>query len=226
MSDSLWDSPDSGLKEDFDGTITFETRWNQFEGGNFTLDLKIQADDGDTVFVRGLGAGKNWTSYDGGESIQGPTSKAKFHAKTGMWKWIAAATKAGAGDYLRAKDAELGGGNGRTFAKVWDGLRFHFDVVDEQGTKRDDDGNFRDATVQVIRPTAFLGNGDAPATSNGNSTTPASIASVLREVAQKATSYKEFGDLAMEALEKLPADQRKAGYIQIADEAYYESLKA
>src|ERR1700677_1270460 len=87
---------ESGLKEDWDGTIVY-ARFEQQGRGNWALVLKSLADptpdepEGEEVDHRPLsvgGADKGWTSHDGGEEIMGATVKQKYHERSTIAQFI------------------------------------------------------------------------------------------------------------------------------------------
>lgn len=168
MSDEF--TGDSGLKDDYDGTIV-KSEFEQSERGNWQLHLVVAADDGDEVdYFYSVGAkDKGWTSYDGGETIQGATAKSKFHDQTAMQKFIYKTMDTEAANVLRERSAGLYNRRGPFHAALWLGLRFHWDVVTEKQNrpqKKIVDGietneeEWVETDVQVSRPTRFLGVAD------------------------------------------------------------------
>ena len=156
MSDEF--TGDSGLKDDYDGVIV-ESEFEQSERGNWQLHIKVAADDGDEVEYRYSVGGKDkgWTSYDGGETIQGATPKSKFHDNSGYQQFIYKVMDTEAADELRERSASLYERRGPFHAALWMGLRFHWDVVTEKGRRANEAGDWEERDVQVSRPTKFLG---------------------------------------------------------------------
>lgn len=159
MSD--WDpfKPDTGLKDDYDGTIT-SAEFVQVNGGNYALQLVVTADDEEAPEIR-LGCGKGWVSYDGGETVEGPSAKARFHAMTAYAKFIGSAMKSGAGDELQGRSQRDHQGRGPMHAALWQGLRFHFEVLNEPGDMPDPNGGTKwipnPEGVNRVAPTKYLG---------------------------------------------------------------------
>jgi hypothetical protein len=245
----LWDSPDSGLKEDFTGTI-FEAEWVQGQRGGYSLQLKILADDEEVVQVN-LGAGKDWVSYDGGESVKGPGPRAKFNERSGMWRWISAAVKAGAGDELKRRDRERFNGKGPLYAAVWLGLRFHFDVVKEPGDRPDEKGEWKpvEGGIPAIRPVKYLGSGEeseketpkvetqkltrtkrpAPTTtpSNGADISENDL-EILKGLATRHNDYGQFADAVMETEDSAGVvfAKNRNVMMRLSREEWFEELRS
>ena len=146
MSDkpfNLLDGPDTGLKEDYNGTIASAmfTQNTQGTNQNYSLQLVVDADDGEQAIIR-LGVGKSWSSYDGGETVVGATSTARFHQSTAYWRFITAANTSGAGEEM-AKRNEAYGLLGPCHANFWVGMRFHFDVaIDHNAQTQNETGQW------------------------------------------------------------------------------------
>ena len=236
-------TPDTGLKEDFDGEI-YEAEWVQGQSGRWSLQVKILADDEEEVKVI-LGAGKDWKSVDGGESVVGPSARARFHRNTGYWRWIEAAMDVGAREEMVKRNKEYDGAGPR-FGKYWRFMRFHFDVVavpsgkqDALGNWQDNDENGKPYTRDVILPMRYLGlsgpEEEAPKAAPQPSTSPARTRSTsskaatgltpevegeLRAMAKSAGSYEDWAEVAFEKFHENKDVLKKLG-----SEEYYEYLK-
>lgn len=203
---------DSGLKDDWDGTIT-EAEFEQGQRGNWQLKLHVAADDqDDQEFIYSVGGkDKGWSSFDGGETIQGPSAKARFHVKSGIQKFIDAAMKTDASEELKQRSKNLYDSRGPFHAALWVGLKFHWDVVEEDGQRSDSEGVWHDEKVQAVRPTRFLGagtaatstsssgpatttNGTAAASSNGSTATDSISEADLKTLTRLAKMHDDHGE--------------------------------
>jgi hypothetical protein len=232
---------DTGLKDNWDGTIV-SAAWEQSSFGGWGLKLRSLADDGDEVEHRPYsvgGADKGWVSHDGGEEILNPTLK-RFNDQTAMAGFVKAAIEAGALEELAKRSREQYGQRGPMFAKIWHGLRFHWDVVEETG-RRQEGGEWKEVKVNVMKPTKYLGTVD-PKVSSGSttsqaSTTPASSNGSeisdedlrkLRLLALDNDTWEDFVDEVLktdshggERLGKLPAVRKL-----VSKKAWYEELRS
>jgi hypothetical protein len=239
----LWDNPDSGLKEGpFDGVI-YKAEFAQGQSGRWSLQLEILADDEDVVKVA-LGVGNDWASYDGGETIQGPSSRKKFSDRSGMWRWISAANQAGAVGELKRRDVEDFHGKGPLTAAIWHGLKFTFDQVKEPGDRPNAEGVWVavEGGIPAIRPVKFIPeteNTEVPkAAKPAKSAKPTSTASNganglsedqeqhLVDIAQIASNYNDFSERVMEGVHGWDAGVKREVFLKMADESWYEGLKA
>jgi hypothetical protein len=160
---------DTGLKDDYDATIITE-EFKQSDYGNFGLVLTVEADDEEVIELRPLGCGKDWRSVDGGETVEGPSAKSRYHASAGISAFIAAAMKCGAEDELRRRSNEEFDGRVPFCAGLWHGLRFHWDVLEEKANRQNrETKEWEEVVVNVVRPTKYLGTASA---SPAVSTTP------------------------------------------------------
>lgn len=240
-------TPDTGLKENFDGTIT-EAEWVQSDlGGGYGLALTIDADDGELAFVR-LGVGRDWISVDGGETLVNErNSNARFNERTTYWRWIAAAMRAGGKDELQKMSNERYGGNGPCVAEFWRGWRFHFDVVNEPGRRPDEQGNWRNVEggIPALRPVKFIGRVDShqpnltaadTATATSTPTAPTNGAGAISDVdminlkvlAKTHDDYGRFADAVMEATAESgePFFKVREVMTAIASQDFYDTLRA
>lgn len=161
--------PDTGLKEDYDGTIV-DASFVQGDNLGWSLQLTILADDGDEITPKfSLGAKSGFTSYDGGETVQGPSPTTKLKESTSFYKFMNQCAKAGAAEDMKNRSDTLYDERGPLHAKFWVGFRFHFDVIMDKTARRpnDETGQWdlvRDATGAVVGapisiPTRYLGIG-------------------------------------------------------------------
>lgn len=236
---------DTGLKDDFDGVIS-SAEFIQTQRGNWALQLKIEAEDGDEVEQQYSvgGADKGWTSYNGGETIEGATAKSRYHIQSSIQKFIDVVMKVdGAGQELKTRSARDFGKRGPFHAALWTGLKFHWDVVDEMKARQDQETKeWKDVPTPTMRPTKFIGVTGAPALPALSSAPTPSAASTnqeasdittpdlttLRILANQHEDHGAFADAVMQAkdsggmlfLKNRPVMQK------LADKQWYESLKA
>lgn len=239
-------SPDTGIKENFDGVI-YAGEWVQNpEKGTWTGVLNIIADDDDEVKVfLNLGPStKDWKSVDGGESIVGAHARQTFHKQSTAWQWIERALAAGATDELLKRDEAHYGGKGPFHMAIWHGLKFHFDVVEEDGRVQDDDGNWKKGKVPQLRPIKYLGNGEEEAKAapkpaakpsakaahpagNGSGISEADL-DILRGIAAQHDTRDTFSDAVIETADSNgdPFIKNKAVIKAMSADGWFESLKA
>lgn len=151
--DSL--SVGSGLKEDFIGVIRNAQFVKSDQGQNWNIQLFIDADDGEEVEAR-YGLGGDWSSYDGGVTIQHPKGeRQKINNQTAYSGLIVSAVGSGAEDELKKRNRALNN-FGYRHKDLWIGLSFHWDVVEVPGrTKVGDD--WVDRMYQRMLPDKFVG---------------------------------------------------------------------
>jgi hypothetical protein len=265
MSDELDDfdpEPEqapSWLKDDWNGIICY-ARWEQQGQGNWALQLKsLDEGTGEEYVHQPISVGgkdKGWASHDGGDEIMGVTENQRFHARSNIQKWIDAAMAAGAKDELLDRSRTLYGKRGRMFAALWMDLRFHYDVVpvmEDRPDKTKEDGRPWIATkVQVMKPTKFLGVGNAnqlvmptsppsatssttqtgPSTfgatdSNGGSVSDRDLAT-LKIMAMAADTYGEFADAVMDSEDGSGTPFIKNTFVRknLGKESWYQELRA
>lgn len=243
-------SGDTGLKENFDGTIT-SPEFTQSQRGNWGLHFTIAADDGEEVertYSVG-GADKGWTSYDGGETIEGPSAKARFHVRSSIQKFIDDCMTAGAGDALRERSKTQFNSRGPFHAALWNGLRFHWDVVQRTEPSRTESGEWVDKETDVMVPVKFLGvaggvqqspqpAAQAAPTGDSQAASQAAVAAsngadihemdlkMLKGLAKSANDHGNFADLVMEAADHAgePFIKNKAVMKKIGQEDFYNGL--
>jgi len=182
MADEEFDpfAPGSNLKEDYDGVMKEVTFEKSTQGDNYTAHMVVLADDGEEI-ESFLSLGKDWATYDGGRTVEHPRGvKAKFNGQTGYSEWITFAMGGyegnradpdgkpadierglGAAAVMRERNRRLGN-RGPQCAELWDGLRFHFDVLERRGRTRKGD-EWVDTVVERMLPVRYLGT-NAPTT--------------------------------------------------------------
>ena len=229
---------DTGLKDDYDGTID-SALFVQSDQGSWQLQLVIKADDGEEPVIKlGIGAKSGFTSYDGGESVQGPSTESRFNSSTGYFKFLNAAMRCGAAEELKTRSARLYDDHGPMHANSWVGLRFHFDVIydlnanrpnDETGKWekiKDEQGNVVGAPV--ITPTKYLGVAESlPANGQGSLMDNADLEK-LTTAAQSSESYSQFAMMVMELIDAdgNPMAKNKTVMSRLADQTWYEGLRS
>jgi hypothetical protein len=246
---SNWDpfKGDTGLKDDYDGTIT-AAEFLQDQRSKWTLQLTVHADDDEEPGIR-LGLfGDTWTSYDGGETVEGPTKKATFDARSAYHRFMAAAMKAGAEDELRDRSNDIYGGRGPMHAALWVGLRFHFDVINVPGNRQNEAGEWVKAEggIPVVLPTKFLGTASAPSatsaaptSSPASTTTPAAQSNgagsdihpddlAVLKVHASSLEYAAFADkvMTLNGQDGQSMLKNKPVMAALANKDWYESLKS
>jgi len=191
-------APGSNLKENFDGTIREVTFEKSENSDNYNAHIIVQADDGEEV-ESFLGLGKDWVSYDGGRTVEHPRgNRTKFNAQTTYSEYISFAMGGFDGDMnnpdARAADLSRGLGadkvmrernrrlenRGPQCADLWEGLRFHFDVLKRMGRSNkkvtDSEGRTTTEWFDVIQermmPVRFLGTGAGTGTTLSASAPP------------------------------------------------------
>ena len=150
--------PGSGLKDDFDGTIVDGTFTTDPQTGNTSIILMVQCDDGDEWPAR-YSTGPGWDSYDGGVTVKHPSGpKQLFSANSAYSDFMQHAWDAGAKDDMLRRAKE---GGGPAVAANYNGLKFHWDVLERPIRRPEDreDGSrvwVNDVANRTL-PTKFLG---------------------------------------------------------------------
>lgn len=197
--------PGSGLKDDFDGTIVDGTFTTDPQTGSTSIILMVNADDGDEWPAR-YSTGPGWESYDGGVTVRHPGGpKQLFSANSAYSDFMQHAWDAGAKDDMLTR-ARSGGGP--SAAGNWNGMRFHWDVVERPIRRPEDkeDGSrvwVNDVTNRTL-PTKYLGLAGsvadvAPVAIEANVSDPLSVldavtAGKVRTAAKDAATYEQFID--------------------------------
>lgn len=207
--------PGSGLKDDFDGTIVDGVFTTDPQTGATSIILMVQADDGDEWPGR-YGTGRGWESYDAGVSVKHPSGgRTLFNAQSAYSDFMQHAWDAGAKDDMLARIASVGG---PTVAANWNGMRFHFDVLERpiRRPEEQEDGSQKwvDTTVQRTLPTKYLGTAGTQESLPGTASTSATSVSAsaagspadpltvldavtaakVRSAAKEASTYEQFID--------------------------------
>lgn len=224
----------TGLKDDYDGTITDGYFGKPQSGGDRLQSfLKVSADDGDEVELR-YGIGADWETFDAGKTVEHPRDK-YFNNRTAWAEFFTAAIKVGAKEELGKRSAKLER-RGPKDSRLFVGLRFHFNVVTEtmQLPKLDELGQpVRDEKGQVVRepreisrvlPTAYLGTTDdaAPAASPGKAKATKKAAGTTQTAAPMEEPQSSNGDEAPFGLEKAQLVKLKAKAKTMTHEAWMD----
>lgn len=216
---------DKGVKDNYDGLIV-EAYFQAGDNNETNLVLKKFADDGDEVedYYR---IGTDWASFDGGETIEHPT-KTKIRADSQIAVLVERAMACGAEAVIRQRSS-ANGSKGQRTAKLWPGLKFHWDVVEKPYDFKNRAGEQVTGMSYKSYPTAFLGEGELPeggvstgestGSSSGSPQPPADIMARLKVLAQ-AKPFAEWVD------EALTIDYVRDNMLSaLGDESFYNSLK-
>jgi hypothetical protein len=224
-------APDTGLKEDFDGVIE-SALFVQNDSAAWQLQLVIKADDGDEITPKyNLGAKSGVVSYDGGETVSPPRPNFKFNNNVSYWKFMQQCFEAGAGDVLRERSEGLYDNQGPFHANLWKGLRFHYDVIMDTTAREPDpdkEGSWRAVPGgrAVMIPTKYLG---SSVTVNAQpSLMDAADEEAVKVAARMSDSWKDFAETVSQITDAngQPLAKNRAVMAQLADQSWYESLKA
>lgn len=214
---------DKGIKEDYDGTIK-DSFFQVGEQGRTNLVLMVVADDGEEVEAR-YSIGPDWASFDGGETVEHP-NKTKIRADSQLAVLVEKAMLSGAEHVIRQRSS-ANGGKGQRTAKLWPGLKFHWDVeAKPYDFKNRETGEQVQGTSYKSYPSRFLGEQsvEQPAQeSTGSSSStpqvPPDIIARLKVLAQ-AKPFAEWVD------EALTIDYVRDNMLSaLSDESFYNSLK-
>lgn len=151
---------DSGVKENFDGTVV-DGHFGKTDsaGDTLFLMLKILADDGEEVDRR-FSCGEGWQTFDGGATAEHSTRK-YFSNNSNLGILVTKAFATGGEDALRKRSAELDD-RGPRDARLWVGFRAHWDVERETFKMKDNDaksetfGQMVERERVLVIPTAFI----------------------------------------------------------------------
>lgn len=220
--------PDTGLKDDYDGTIE-SALFVQQDSGAYAAQLVVAADDGEEAIIK-LGVGKNWSSFDGGETISGATTTTRFNNRTAYSRFLTAAMNSGAGDDLRERSEKLYSGLGPCHANFWVGLRFHFDVFIDRDAQR-----FNEETKKwekdpdgrpYVSPTKYLGTGSTH-TATAPTLMDAADLELVRGLAETSDDYQSFCQAVIGAQDSTgnPMAKNKTVMAKLADQGWYAELK-
>lgn len=224
MSDEF--DTDKGVKDDYDGDV-LEAYFKTGDNGDLSLVLKKRADDGEEVEDM-YRVGTDWASFDGGDTCEHPT-KTKVRADSQLAILFDHAFKAGAEQVIRERSE----GKGQRTAKVWPGLRFHWDVEEKpyEFTDRKTGETVKGVSYKSY-PTKYLGlstestgsstpAAESSASSNGYDTSKVSAETLAKmKVLAQSKPYAEWVD------ECLTIDEARDNLLQaLGDEGFYNSLK-
>lgn len=211
---------DKGIRDDYDGTVK-DAFFQAGDQGRTNLVLMVMADDGEEVEAR-YAVGTDWASFDGGVTVEHP-QKSKIRADSQLATLVDRAMMSGAEAVIRQRSAENGGFGQRT-AKLWPGLKFHWDVeAKPYNFKNQETGEQVEGTSFKSYPTKFFGEAaiaeSAPASAPSAPQVPADILARLKVLAQ-AKPFSEWVD------EALTIDYVRDNMLNaLSDEGYYNSLK-
>ena len=220
---------DKGIRDDYDGTVR-DAFFQANEQGNTNLVLMVLADDGEEVEAR-YSVGTDWASFDGGVTVEHPAKK-KIRADSQLATLVDRAMLCGAESVIRQRSADNGGFGQRT-AKLWPGLKFHWDVEAKPYNFKNREGEQVEGTSFKSYPTRFLGEvsveaaspsgqqstGQSTGSSTGDEQVPDDIIARLKVLAQ-AKPFNEWVD------EALTIDYVRENMLAtLSDESFYNSLK-
>lgn len=214
---------DKGIRDDYDGTVR-DAFFQVNEQGRTNLVLIVLADDGEEVEAR-YSVGQDWASFDGGVTVEHP-SKSKIRADSQLATLVERAMMSGAEAVIRQRSAENGGFGQRT-AKLWPGLKFHWDVEAKPYDVTDrQTGEQSKGISYKSYPTKFFG--EAPVQQDAfasqpkpseEDAVPADVIARLKVLAQ-AKPFSEWVD------EALTIDYVRENMLSaLSDESFYNSLK-
>lgn len=235
---SEW-SVDTGLADDYDGTVleawfSSDSRYNN--GQTLMMFWKIKLDRPELFPMIAEGetqerwpCGDGWESVDGGETAEHPGgSEKKFHANSQYGQLIKKAIKdMGIGDILDKRGTPQE-------AKVWAGLRFHFDRIEKDYKFKDrETGQEVSGTSNKLMPTAYLGTEEHPVAGSGpSSSLPAfnleesgidsALLDELKSLAAQCSTAGEFTGRAL-GLTGVPENDTVVG--ALSDERFFTTLK-
>ena len=231
-------TPDSGLKDDYDGTIT-SALFVQNDDASWACQIVVSADDGEdpNPFKFSIGKKSGFSSVDGGESVVGPKPETKFNENTAYWKFLKHCMAAGAADEMRKRSDTLYDGRGPCHAHFWDGLRFHFDVIMDKTARQmnDETGKFEpirdEITGEIVGravsvPTKFLG--VAATTSSTPTLMDAADLAIITQCALDSATHQDFMQnvIALKDSDDQPMAKNRAVIAKLADKRWYDELRA
>jgi hypothetical protein len=217
----------SGLKENFDGTITRVQFVKDAQARNWSAQMHIVADDQEEIEPK-YGLGSGWSSFDGGDSVEheNKSPHTLFNNQTAYWGWIAAAMGSGAEDLLRERNKACDN-RGPQFASLWEGLRFHFDIVQAPirvpvvGEDGKQTGEWKDSTTPRLIPQKFLGlqgdQGSQTAAPTASTATTAGTASSTTTASTGGSTNGVAGSLSAEDSAKLKVLARSNTFAEFVD---------
>lgn len=186
-------TPETGLIDDFDATVTsafFTTDAAYNDGETLLLKLECETDNPEapeTVLQYSCGAG--WEAADNGKkAVREDGKRRRFNQQSGIWKLVEAAMNAGAGDALRTRGTPME-------ASMWVGLKFHIKRV-EMG-----EGQYK--TTRPM-PVQFLG--EAGEGSKGSQAGPSPATATTPAAADPVTNGAGMSKVLEAKLKKLARD--------------------
>lgn len=199
--------PGSGLKDDFDGVIVDGTFTTDPQTGSTSIILMVNADDGDEWPAR-YGTGNGWESYDGGSTVRHPGGpKQLFNAQSAYSDFMQHAWDAGGKEDMLERIRTVGG---PTVAANWNGMRFHWEVMERPIRRPEDreDGSrvWVNDVINRTLPSKYLGlAGTAQVEqvmsdgAHGKDSDPLSVldavtAGKVRVAAKDSATYEQFID--------------------------------
>lgn len=213
-------SPETGLIDDFDFTITsayFTTDSAYNDGETLLLKLEGQTDNPETPETTlQYSCGNGWEAEDNGKkAVREDGKRRRFNQQSGIWKLVEAALNCGAEEALRKRGTPME-------ASMWVGLRFHIKRV-EQG-----EGQYK--TTRPL-PVQFLGevgegSASAPAPAAAATATPTSngvglskvLEVKLKKLAKESATHEDF---IVAAFELDGVDGNADAERAVVDEAWY-----
>lgn len=208
----------SGLIDDFDATISeayfgYDEKYN--DGSTVLLILECTTDDLDrpTETLK-LSTGTGWVIENQGRNIVSENGKPRsFNKNSVVGGFLASALNVGAGELMRSKGTPME-------AATWRGLSFHFNRVMVAG--------FDGSEKERLLPTAFIGGGAVPASTNTAAPT-ASTAEVSAATRGKLTALVRSTadrDAFMDSAFNTPEFANDQAAIElILDEGFYAEAR-
>lgn len=223
-------SGDSGLPE---GDFTIESAvFIQNDQGDWPINLVLKGDDGSETTQR-YSIGKQFSSFDGGESVSGPKADSRFNTSTAYFKFMQNAIKAGANEVLRERSDALYEGMGPMHANLWAGLRFNFEVKKDMSAREPDPdkaGSWRavEGGKDVSVPVKYLGVAEGASSNNGQASLMDSADLMrLAELARESETFAQFGTALMKLSDSSGDPMAKNTKIMSQlNQAWYEELRA
>jgi hypothetical protein len=224
---------DTGIKSDYDGEVT-EAAFEQGQSGNWSLKLTFDIDGEE--WHQSYSVGKDWSSFDGGETISHPNGdKARINNRTAYADFVACAMGTdAAGEVVKRNEAYGGGNLGLLHAGLWVGLGFHMDALTREGIKRTDAGDW--VAGERVLPTkgwvvkeggdGGVGKGAGTTAASGDSIHPLDLARLVA-AAKSSANLGDFADkiLAMTTFDGQPAHENATIMDKLGTPGWFEELK-
>src|SRR2546430_15941686 len=131
---NAWNTPDTGFKT---GRATVTDSF--FQPTEYGLSLVLVKDygDGEDPTNDYYSVGRDWSSPDGGETIEHSKGKEKIGANSAYWTLIVNSAKAGAAEALKARGQPMQ-------ASVWKGLDCEWDIIQDPTRKMNQQGQWEE----------------------------------------------------------------------------------